>query len=283
MQGLGSALRSDLFLARRSLGIRLLILLPAIAAALRIVFERLWETQAAARAAIEGGPPPELTLNGYPLLVHGILAGLTILALILTVLAATTLARDVELGSGRLALTRGVSRPAWVVSRFLTLNLAAFLAGGAVFLASWGCAALLGDFGPILDDGFPIYEEAWIRREIFTGLWGAALPLPGVVAAGLLVSSCARSSGVAVAVAMIAALILDVGQNWVETAGRYVYASYLPTLLDRSYLTQVVQCSRGFSDYGFSEQESLLNLVVPIPEALALLALAVGIAVRRKL
>ena len=84
-------------------------------------------------------------------------------------------------------------------------------------------------------------------------------------------------------VALVSCLVFDVFKNALGEAHRYVYASYLPTLLDKSCLGETAKFVRGFSDAGYSEEDLFLNFLVPIPEALLFLAIAMVVAARRKM
>ena len=100
----------------------------------------------------------------------------------------------------------------------------------------------------MVEDGFELIGEREILYEIHLGLLMAVLPLPAVIAFGLLVSVAAQSATQAVTLALGATLAMDIFKALLGEAAWYLYATFHPSLLDQSYLREVSRLVRGFSD-----------------------------------
>jgi ABC-type transport system involved in multi-copper enzyme maturation permease subunit len=284
MGGFVPALRSDLFLLRRSRAARAVLLVSMLAGFGRVALGKFQETSRQLRAfAGSEGIAPRLENNAYGPFSDGICAALTAGALLLVAIAAAGLSAERQLGVLRPLLTRSASRSGLVLARFASLNLLGAVLLGAVICSSWAGAAFFYDFGPVVEDGFEIFSAAEVRSEIAVGLAAAALPLVAAVSFGLLVSLAAPSAAAAATIALISTIAFDLFKGFLGGAARYVYASFLPALLDRSYLKEVSVMARGFSDRGFSEAETWLNFVVPLPTAALFVGLALAIGQRRKM
>jgi ABC-type transport system involved in multi-copper enzyme maturation permease subunit len=278
------ALRGEIYLACRSRGVAALLLISMAMAAGRISLGKLAAVARQVEEASRGAArAPANDVSGYGPFTDGLAAGLMIGLLLLLVLAAASIALDRDLGVIRIPLTRRVSRSALVLAKFASLVLLGCVLVGAVMLAAWGAASLFYDFTPIAEDGYVIFPAAEIRGEIALGLGLAALCIPAAVALGLLISASARSATEAVSIALPLVLAFDVLKGLLGKAGPWIFLSFEPTLLDRSYLNEASKLARGFSDAGFSDRLLHLNLAVPLPEALLLLGLALWIAGRRKM
>src|SRR6185369_6196011 len=173
--GMGAALRSELFLARRSRALRAAIVLAAAFASGRVALGRLQAVARSVERAARGSRAgAALESNAYGPFTDGVSTGLTIGFLLLLVLASAALALDRDQGTARILLTRRSSRSGLVAAKFSMLCLSGLAVLGAAVLASWAASALLYDFGPVVEDGYQIFSAAEIRREIAIGL-GASL------------------------------------------------------------------------------------------------------------
>lgn len=282
--GIGAALRSEIFLALRSRSLWAAVALAAVFASGRVALGKLQavarEVERAARGTRAGGA---IESNAYGPFTDGISSGLMIAFLLLVVLSTAAFALDRDRGTARVILTRRSSRAGLVLAKFSTLCLSGLAVFGAAVLASWAASALLYDFGPVVEDGYQIFSAREIRREIAFGLAAALVTLPATLALGLAVSAAARSAAEAVAGGVLLVLGYDALKGLLGDASSWIFLSYLPSLLDRSYLKEVSKLARGFSDAGFQDRERWLNLAVPLPEAALLLGAALWITSRRKM
>jgi hypothetical protein len=284
MSGFLAVLRSDLFIAVRSRWLPLLLLAPAALAAATVGLAKLRAGSEGARAALLGNASTSSgALGGYGPLVDGLSIGFAFGHLAIVGIAACSIASDRDRGTVRHLLVRRASRTSYFLARYASLMglglLSILLAG----LASWASASLLYDLGPVIEDGLEIIGTAEIHGEIARGVGLALAPLPAALALGLLVSVAARSPAGGVATALGLTLAFDLFKGALGGISRFVYASYIPSLVDRSYLKEVSRIVRGFSDVLVEDETILLNVTVPWPAALLFLFLALAAIRRREL
>lgn len=278
------ALRSELYLALRGRGLRVLLVIPAAAAVLRIALGELQSVTEQAREALRGGAAvAAVELNAHASFVDGSLTGLILAYLMIVALAAHGVASDRDTGIIRHLLIRRVSRVGLVIARFVFLLFVGLVMVAVVLAAAWGCAALFHDFTAVIEDGYEIIGPAEMREEILRGLGLAIVPLPAAVGFGILISVCARSATQAVAVALGLILAFDLFKPLLGDVSLYVYAFYHPSLVDESYLGEVARIVRGFSDVFVEEGVTSLNVLVPVPETLVFLVIAAAVAARRRM
>lgn len=283
MLGYGVALRGEIYLARRSTALRTLLVLALVASLARVGFA--WVKTVSSGATGEAGVTGTLFHgNAYGPFVDGLSSGLLVGGLLLLVISAGSLAWDREHGIVRLRLTLSVSRSALVMAKITTLALTVFLLLAVVILSSWGAAAFFYDFGPVVEDGYEIFSAGEIRGDVVIGVAAAATPLIATLAFGLLVSVCARTAAQAIATALVSFLVFDAFKGLLGEGSRWVFASYQPSLVDRTYLREVTwKVARGFSDITYKNEELWYNFTVPLAEALLFLALALLVARRRRM
>ncbi len=285
MNHLLAALRLELFLARYSLAAKITVLAPALVCLARYVL--VWLNQAGdqARAGLLGADDFALaqSQNAYGHFVDGVNTGLMILALLLVAVAAHDFSSERDNGAIRHVLIRRAGRASIVLAKLLRLHLLGLLALALLGLAAWAGAAMFWDFGPVMEDGFELIGENEIRDEIHLGLLMAVVPLPAVIAFGMLVSVAAQSATQAVTLALGATLAMDIFKTLLGEDAWYLYATFHPSLLDQSYLREVARLVRGFSDVLVPDRFFVFNVWAPAIAALALAAVAVLLALRRSL
>lgn len=274
--GFLAALRCEAFILARTVSPWLLAIIPAAAVFLRLLLVKL------TGGAADGGNGPE-TVNGYGYMVDGFVTGFTLLYLVFIAYAAYSFAVDRDLGVVRHLVIRRVSRRALLSAKLVLLHALALLAVAAVLLTSLLLTRLFWDLGPVVEDGFEIIDVQTIHQEIRLGLLLALLPLPACLALGLLVSVLARSATQAVALAVGFTLVVDIFKNVLGDAAHYFYASFQPSLIDQSYLSDVARIVRGYSDVLIDQSVYHLNLWVPLPQAILFVILALLVVSRRRL
>lgn len=220
---------------------------------------------------------------GWAPWVEGWRAGLALGALLLLIFGARSLAGDRESGLLRLAATRTATRPALVLGRALLgppLVLAVVALTG---LSSWAAAAIWFDFGPLVEAGFPILEVDEVLAEVRVAVLAALPALLAVHALGLLVSSLARGATSAVAMSVALFLAYDLLKESLGALQPWVFATYSPSFVDTSAMSELAGIARGYSDSGYTEAMLRMNFVVPWPELLLALALACLATARKRI
>jgi ABC-type transport system involved in multi-copper enzyme maturation permease subunit len=291
MQGLLTAIRAEIFVFVHSRSIQLLCVIPALVAALQLLLVRSLAASNEARAALMGTQTSDDFGGGgfgnvegadaWGALVDALGTGLTLISLILIAYAAWSFASDRDQGVLRHLLIRRVSRPALVLSKLIQAHLLALVSILLMLLVTFGSAALLWDFGPVIEDGYELIGTADIHAELRLGISLALIPLPAAIALGVLVSVMCNSTTQALSVALGLTLGLDLFKSVLGSAADYLYASYLVSLLDESYLGDVARLVRGYSDVMIDPAVLQLNQWVPWPQMVLFVVLAL-LWVRRK-
>ena len=241
---------------------------------------------AAAQRALARGAEPPADLgpgNAFAPWAEGWVTGVTLGTLLLLVLAARTLAGDRETGLLRVSVTRSVTRGGLVLGRGLLgvpLCTGLLVVTGA---ASWWAANGLFTFGPLVEHGYEILTEAELWSEASRAALATIGPLFATWCFGLLISSICRTPSVAVGAALSAWLGFDLFKQVLRDDQYWFFAAFNPSLVDGSALNEFVGVSQGLSDAGYSEVLYNMNLSLPVPEALLMLALAWLFTARRSL
>lgn len=285
MSNLLAALRLELFLSRYSLAAKFVVLAPAAVCLARFLLVWLNQAGQQARAGLIGADAFELAQaqNAYGHFVDGVNTGLTILALLLVALAAYDFSSERDIGSIRHVLIRRAGRTSIVLAKLLRLHVLGVAALALLGLMAWAGSALLWDFGPVVEDGFELISEREILYEIHLGLLMAIIPLPAVIAFGLLVSVSAQSATQAVTLALGATLAMDIFKALLGERAWYLYATFHPSLLDQSYLREVSRLVRGFSDVLVDDRFFSFNEWIPIVSMMIFAVAAVVVAGKRSL
>ena len=274
---------TDLFLARTSWRTPAFVALPAIAASLRVAFGKFRLTTEAARDALAGRTVESTgDTSAYGPFVDGLAVGLAVLVFVILAVAAHGIAAERERGTIRHLLIQSVDRIGLVIGRLAWLHFLGVLAVGLALLSSLATSALLHDFVPVMEDGFELIPVDEIHAEIVLGLALALTPLPALIAFGVCVSVYSRSAVEAVCLALGVWLAFDVLKSFLGDSGTYVFAYYLPAIVDESYLKDSAKLARGLSDVFREDGIVRLNWWTPLPAfAMFSIVSAFGICRRR--
>jgi len=285
LSSLIQALRSEFYVARYTLGARLLVLLPSAAAAFQFIASKISDTGTAARDSLMNSNSFDdaIASNAWGHFVDGLDTGITLLFLLLVAQAAYSFSAELESGTLRHQLIRCSSRRLIVMSKLLQLHALALVAVGILIVSSYLLSGLLWEFGPVVEDGFELISEAEIRDEIALGLRLALAPLPSAIALGLLLSVIAHTATQAVVSALGISLTMDIFKGMLGDYAYYLYASFQPALIDQSYLQDVSRLVRGYSDVLIDDRAIQLNYWVPIPTLVVLVAASLIVVQTRKL
>lgn len=263
MNRLATALRAELFIARYSLGTRLVVLAPMLLACAQLLIAALGDASTAAQQTLIG--EETVATNGYGNWVDSLVTGFTAAGLLITGYSAQSFAADRELGALRHRLIRLSSRTQIVIVKLLLLHLLALASLLLLILGSWLLSTALWELGPVIEDGYELISEGEILHEIHLGLRLAVYPLPAAIAFGVLLSVVAQSAMQSLSLALGLTLAFDVFKTSLGDMAGYVYARFQPSLIDASYLGDVARLARGYSDVLIDERLLVLNLWSPLP------------------
>lgn len=231
----------------------------------------------------QAGENPVSSGTAWAPFVEGWRMGLTLGCLGLLVFAARSVAGDLETGVLRVAVTRSVTRSALILGRLLLAPAQVLLVVVTTGLASWLVASIYGDFGPLVEDAYEHSSVAELREELLRAVLAAVPPMIATYAFGLLVSTLARSATGAVVGSLGAFLAFDMLKEYLGQGKDWVFASYAPTLVDGSAMSAMSGIAGGFNDTALPDAFFRMNHIVPLPEALAMTALACLVLSRRTL
>jgi ABC-type transport system involved in multi-copper enzyme maturation permease subunit len=285
MNGLLTAIRSELFVSLRTFSSKLIILAPALIALAQLFIVKLTEAGQQARDQLLGDSEFEQAIasNAYGHFVDGLNTGLIMLGLLLVAQAAYSFSYERDIGSIRHLLIRRVSRSSCIIAKLLHLHLLAILSVLLLLAVSYTLGGVFWDYGAIVEDGFELIGEQEILSEIQLALYLAVLPIPATIAFGLLISVWAHSATQAVTTALGITLAVDIFKGLLGNFANYLYASFQPSLLDQSYLQSASRIVRGYSDVLIDERVIQLNMWVPFPALLILIAVALWLVQGKKI
>ncbi len=289
MSGTARVFRAELYRLTHSRLAWVALFLVAVLAATRVLAAHIAISaeyaQAVSDALLSGRPRPEAPPigNAYAPLVEGWLVGLTLGTVLLLIHSARALAGDRETGVLRLARTRSASRSALVIGRFLIgpiLVLSLFAVSG---LGAGITAASLFEFGPLVIDGFELISEEELLSELGSALLAALPPLIATYAFGLFISALGRTAAGAVGFCLAVFLGFDLFKGAIGDAQHWIFASFVPSLVDKSCLKQMAGIAAGYSDSYYEESYLHMSYIVPWPQALLFLSVACWLVSRRSI
>jgi ABC-type transport system involved in multi-copper enzyme maturation permease subunit len=279
------ALKSEFFISIRSFSSKLILLAPALLVLLRYSLVKISESGEQIRDSISGSPSFEdaIAINAWGYFVDGLGTGITMLGLVLIAMAAYSFSYERDTGSLRHLLIRRFSRMQLIIAKLLHLHLLAALSILLLLATAYFASGLFWEFAAVSEDGFELISEQEIREEIALGLSLALVPIPAAIAFGLFISVASHSATQAVSTSLGISIAIDVFKSMLGDYALYIYASYLPSLLDQSYLQDVSRLVRGYSDVLIDERAQQLNMLVPLPSLLLFLAAALLLVRKRNL
>ena len=199
---------------------------------------------AAGRAWLAASALPENGVEsgaGWHGLAVGLQSGLVLTGFILVFAAARGLAGDAQTWVLRLALTRSASRGGAVAAR-LALGLLQLLAlAVSCGVGALAGAALAGDFGPLVLEGYELCDAALAREGIERVLLAVLPALAALHAFGLCISALCSGAVQAVALAFGLLLSFDLFKGLLGAAGPWLFPTHAPTLIDTSAFGYAVE------------------------------------------
>ena len=261
------------------------MLLPAAVGLLSMMIRR--QGVMADEEAVQAGELASATaINAFEAVARSLHAGVWLMCYIVLGLASQSIAGEFAQGTLRNVLLRPVSRLHVTVGKSLAVLGASLLAYALLVLISVGTAATSFKFEgvyEILANGqlFPLLpaEELW--PTFWRALHSPLLPLAAYAGIGFLAGTLFRRGASALAVALGAGFLLDLGRDFARgSALEGAFPSvYVPSLGRSSYIDFLLEESQGVSNvlYRFEDTE----LVVPLAWILLTFGLATILFRRR--
>ena len=285
MSGFITALKSELFVAKHTFVSKLVLISPAFVAAVQNSFTWFMDAGNSARDnLLNGNSFDEVVIsNAYGYFVDAMNTGITMLALLMVCAAAYSFSYDRDSGFVRHLVIRKVSRPALLLAKFAYLHLLVLVSLVVLLVTTYTVTGFFWEYGPIIEDGFELISEHEIIAEILLGLHLAVVPLPAAIGFGSMISAIAQTATQALMSALGLTLAVDIFKPTIGTYADYLYARFLPSLVDTSYLSDVSRLVRGYSDVLVDERLLEMNLFVPIPTAIIFLCISLFVITQKKL
>lgn len=286
MDGFMTALKAELYVALRSNSTRLVVVLPALISSLQLLLVSFRSAGEQARDALGGQGFAQATVDGadaWGALVDAMSTGLTLIGLTLVAYAAWSFAGDKDSGALRHLLIRRVSRRALVAAKLVNAHIVGAISVVLMLVTAVLVAYGLWDFGPVVEDGYELIGTQEIHDEIRLGLILALIPLPTVIALGMLISVSTQNATQAITAALGLTLALDIFKGLMGNFSGYLYVTYQASLINESYLSDVSRLVRGFSDVLIDTSALQLNQWAPWPQMLVLILAGLIIVQYRKL
>ena len=284
MNGFSTALRSEFFIAKHTTASKFVLVTPALIVVVQNFITWLVESGNSARDGLmnNNGLDEIILSNAYGYFVDGMDTGITILALLLVSAAAHSLSYDRDSGFIRHLIIRRVSRPALILAKFTFINLLAIASFAILVITTYSITGLFWEYGPIIEDGFELISEQEIIAEIYLGLQLAIIPLPAAIAFGTMISAIAQTAAQALMTALGLTLAIDIFKSTLGNYADYLYARFLPSLIDTSYLSDVSRLVRGYSDVLVDANVLQMNTLIPLPTVIIFIGIALFIIKRKQ-
>ena len=278
-------LKSELWIAFRNFSTYLAVLLPSCITALFLAMSRIAELTSEARERFTNIEVPfgGDYATGYGNLVDGMLVSLSCIVLVVTTYAAWSFANDCRTGTVRLFVTRVASRHALILAKISAVHILAILSLVFAFATAYFLAGSLWTYESVVEDGYELISEMEIQSEILLGAGLALITIPASISFGMLVSVSANSPVQSTVITLAILVTYGFFQPYFGSLAEYCFLTFTPLLFDASYLREVSDIVRGFSDVYISDSTIRLNSWIPIVQAIGFCVLIYFITDRRRL
>jgi hypothetical protein len=116
----------------------------------------------------------------------------------------------------------------------------------------------------IAEEGYVIFDADVMRTQSALALLLVVPPLFALVAFGLMVSAFTDHTGIAAGGCIGAYFVLEVLKGSLADSRVYLFNSFMPSLLDTSYLEALRGFANGMSDTGWESSLYWFNLWTPL-------------------
>lgn len=253
------------------------LLLPVVLALLTIWGDQTYRQIES--AMIEGESPG--APSAYLMFARAASNGLTLGGIMLLLYASMIVANEGNWKTFKTIMLRPHRRTTWIAGKFTLLLMMSLAVVGAVAGMSALAAGIVGDYGDIAEEGYVIFEAAFMRRSSFVTLGLAILPMMALAAFGLVVSTMTDHTGIATSGALGAYIVLEVMKSSMREGRMYLFNTFVPSLVDTSYFQALRGFAEGLSDTGWEEKAIYYNMAAPAAWVVVLFIVAAVIFGRR--
>lgn len=252
------------------------ILLPVALSLLTV-----WSNQIVrgARAALEESEAVEV--SAYAVFAPAAANGLTLGGIMLLLYASMIVANEGHWKTFKTIMLRPHRRIEWIAGKFSLLVVLAVLIVGTVAGASAIAAGAVGEYGDIAEEGYVIFEAAFMKKSSLLSLALTIGPMIALAAFGLMVSTMTDHTGIATSAALGAYIILEVVKSSMREGRLYLFNTFVPSLIDTSYFQALRGFADGLSDTGWEDHVFSFNIAAPAAWAVLFLLIATVVFARR--
>lgn len=197
----------------------------------------------AAYTALKGFAEPETTLDvltAPQLWADGMGVAMRLGLFVILVLGAMGFSQEFAQGTVKTMLVLPVRRRDWVVAKLISLIVLAWALLAATALLGIALVAVTAGWGDVSRGGVTLYEAHLVWSQLAAAIGLTAVMLLPLCAFALLVSVFFSSSGAAVGVALVLAIVLEFGLGLLDESARFVFLHHLTVPF-----AQIVKMGKG--------------------------------------
>lgn len=252
------------------------IALPALLAALTVWWNHAARTL---RSAVgEGVEAPASAFLGF---AKGASNGFVLGGILLLLYASMLFSNEGGWQTYKTIILRPHRRIEWVAGKFALLLIVIAMLCVSVCTTALALSGALGDYTAIEEEGFVFLEASEMRHETLKALALAVPPMIAVAAFGLMISTMTDHTGVAASAALGTYVILETAKESMEEGRLYLFNSFMPSLIDRSYFDVLRKLAEGYLDEPWEENVLQFAIATPLISAGVFLVVAAVIFGRR--
>lgn len=254
------------------------VLLPVVLTLLSV----WWDHISRGLASItKGGGAAATAPSAYLIFARASSSGITLGAILLLLYASMIVANEGHWRTFKTIMLRPHRRIEWIAGKFALLLLLAAAIILAVTGTAYFAAHASGQFGDIAEEGYVIFDAAFMRRSTLQAIALAAGPLVALAAFGLMFSTMTDHTGIATSGCLGSYIVLEMLKSSMSDGRKYLFNSFVPSLTDTSYFQALRGFAQGLSDTGWEKQAFYYNVGTPIVWAVVLFLIAAIIFWRR--
>jgi ABC-type transport system involved in multi-copper enzyme maturation permease subunit len=252
------------------------LLLPVVLSAVSV-----WLSELARRAQALATPDVVGIESAYQGFSRGASNGFILGGILLLFYSSMLLASEGNLRTWKTIMLRAHTRLEWVAGKFALMLLMSVGLLLLVTASSFLAAALVAPYGAIAEEGYVIYEAAFMAESSLLAVALVVPPLVALSAFGLMVSTLTDHTGIAASGCIGSYVFLEALKTSVGGGRIYLFNTFMPSLLDTSYFQALRGFAEGMSDAGWAPDLVVFNIATPLVSALVFTGVAAVVFGRR--
>lgn len=252
------------------------LLLPVALTLLSVAWDQA--TRGVGSAGASGASTPPSAYVGFARAASN---GITLGGLLLLLYSSMLVASEGHWRTFKTIMLRPHRRIEWIAGKFALLFLLSIVLLACVMTAAFLAARMSGRYGDIAEEGYVIFEAAFMRRSSLAAIALAVGPLVALAAFGLMFSTMTDHTGIATSASLGAYFVLEMAKSSTNGGRNFFFNTFVPSLSDTSYFQALRGFAQGLSDTGWEDITFRYNVGTPVASAALFLAIAALIFCRR--